>query len=109
MKNTNGILSAILLTINPLVLPISGLIYLAIRYALGPELTDPTYRKPKETDSADCWLIELYWKSGQPIEMHQSYLRVCGRLGVDIHRPFASDHPLAKLQPALAPMPSFDY
>jgi len=90
-------LAAIAYALNPITLPISGLLFLLLRAALGKDL-DPTYREPKPTDSADCWLVELYWKSGQPIEMHQSYLRVCGRLGVDPSSPFAEDHHLAKLQ-----------
>jgi len=93
MKN---LLAAIVFQLNPLSLPISLLILLGIRTAVGKD-ADPTFRKPKSTDSKYITWIEAYVTNGQPSEHANQYRRYCGYIGVSPERPFHSSHPLSKV------------
>ena len=92
----NSLLTAILLQLNPLALPVSLLIWLGLRTAVGPD-ADPTYRKPKATDNKYITWIEDYVTNGQPVAQANQYRRYCGYIGVSPKRPFDSSHPLSKV------------
>ena len=92
----NSILTAILFQINPVTLPVSLLIFLGIKTAVGKD-ADPTYRKPKTTDNKYITFIENYVKNGQPVEDAHKFRLYCGYLGVSVRRPFDSSHPLSKV------------
>ena len=93
MKN---ILSAILFQLNPVTLPISLLIFLGLRTAVGKE-ADPSYREPQPTDRTYITFIENYVRNGQPIEQAAKYRLYCKYLGVPVYSPFHSSHPLSKV------------
>ena len=90
----NSILQAILLQLNPLLLPISGLLYYILRSSLGPDV-DPAYRAPEPEDAARIAFIEKYVRDGQPIADYRKYLLYCSQMGADPESPFHDSHPLA--------------
>ena len=93
MKN---LLAAIVFQLNPLSFPIAILILLGIRTAVGKD-ADPTFRKPKATDSMYIKWIEAYVTNGQPVAQANQYRRYCNHIGVSSKRPFDSSHPLSKV------------
>ena len=93
MKN---LLAAIVFQLNPLSFPISLLILLGLHTAVGKD-ADPTFRKPKPTDSKYIAWIEDYVTNGQPAAQANQYRRYCNYIGADPKRPFDSSHPLSKV------------
>ena len=93
MKN---ILAAIFFQLNPLAFPISVVIWLLTRLALGKD-ADPAYREPQPEDDANIAFIEQYVENGQPAYQWKKYLLCCKQLGCDHRSPFADSHPLAKV------------
>ena len=86
------ILSAILMQLNPLVLPFTLIIAWTIKKSVGPD-ADPAYRAPEDTDDADMKTILSFFDNGQPAGQHLKYRLACNRLGANYKQPFASDHP----------------
>lgn len=92
MNSLQSILAAILLQLNPLVLPVSLAIAWLIRAGVGPEV-DPKYRAPLATDNTDYETLVNFFAKGQPGCLKVKYLLACNRLGSDPNQPFAPDHP----------------